>query len=260
MDHPVSLGLTHQRDPGYTLSVQMAIRLSIDYNSKSLPGLNLRERGIEYQTFTRGESILNLLSLVVNGRTTEPPKRQTTPDSKPMKQFLFCIAVILAFPRILARAADTNLVERLAEARNMDPQEALKNYHQLLARNMLDEPKALKAVEQLDKAGAYDIIAVALPESAESIKPTIIETLGRADKMNPRVVVALLEELEKRNYIMRQGGEDLAGHRMLKQKLLNIISKLTGASVEGIDSESTAQVAAFIEKIRSLPHYTAPLK
>jgi hypothetical protein len=113
-------------------------------------------------------------------------------------------------------------------------------------------PQQLAALDYFVQHKAYRVIAAALPVLDDSLKGEAIVALERANKRDVVVISALLKELEERTHEIKQFGEVLAGHRMVKEKLVAIISRLSGVAGKDVNPQSLESVRKFIGAVRAV--------
>lgn len=141
------------------------------------------------------------------------------------------------------------LIDELAAFYQIDEEEAKVKYDQLFSGERVGR---LAALEYFSKRKAFRIIAIALNKLDENLKPSAIKALADIQDRDTVVLAALLDELERRNFEILQGGENLAAHIRIKETLISTIAKLTGLSGKDIDPESVEAVKAFLEKARQI--------
>lgn len=145
---------------------------------------------------------------------------------------------------------DTEVIKSFALEAEIDPIRAELCYNSLLRGRLTDQTAALDELQHLK---AFRIIAYALPRMDKNGKGEAIRTLQQTSEPDPLIIKVLTNELEAMNYLIRRGGEDIAAHEATKQRLITTLSRQTGISPNGVNSQSPADVQRFIASIRAAP-------
>jgi hypothetical protein len=114
-----------------------------------------------------------------------------------------------------------------------------------------DRLSALSALDRLNKAREFDLIALNFDKISPGVKNAAIDALIESDVSSPLVVNVLLQELK---YINQSepplnGGEDIAVLRMTNKKLVAGLSKKAGIPVSDSETESIEALSQFILKV-----------
>lgn len=167
-----------------------------------------------------------------------------------LTSFLVFLLIHASWVKIHAQSFDNPTIITIGDvAKNYgnQSQDIINSYNQLIGADRLS---ALQAVGSLSSKGAHSALALALPLVDANVKPSIVDALSKVSKKDSLIVSSVLSELKSENsVIIEQGGEEIAGQHIMKQKLVKILTKQTGVDGSQVDVDNRQQINSFIADV-----------
>lgn len=137
------------------------------------------------------------------------------------------------------------IIEYVAEHEKIKD-DLLKWYSELISADNL---AAVAAIDRLRDKKAFIILSAGAEKALPEVSNAIIETLLTCPDGNKPVIKALSRYLLAVGPPILNGGEDLTGQQLRKEKLIKGISRMAGVSSADVDINSEESITAFVTKV-----------